>query len=684
MKREVLVSHVTAAVMAWGLAVCAAGCLVSGFRLDTADMGRIVLLCGIVSALGSFCFYWKRGGLGLLCAGALIGGFVWRDGTAWAEIKALLYCISIRYDSAYGWGVLNIEFPAGSGLGYPLGIVGALAALSVSWTVARRKNVFFAVIPVVLPLIACLVVTDTVPSEGYLFGLLLGVALLLMTDWVRRKGSARDAWLTAALALPMAAALGILFLAVPRDSYVNRTPELQGKLVSWAEQLRDFTQELSGSFSTGTGFSGTERVDLKTLGPRGQWNYSVMKVTAPYSGTVYLRGQDYNTYSGTGWIASENRTETFSAGTGAAETLAIQTYGVKSVLYIPYYPAGEITLTGGCVKNDRRLEEYSFTVASETEQSRATQDAQYWQLPAETLGWARELVDGIAGDQETVQGKAEAIAAFVRNSADYDLNTARMDGDYDDFARWFLEKSGTGYCVHFATAATVLLRAAGIPARYVEGYLVTCRAGEETLVTGKMAHAWAEYDDGGVWRVLEATPAATLQEQETAPEETAAIQPAAETALPAEPAETDAVRPAQTQSQSQSQTQPENTPVPQKRELPGWLKTAARTLLWIALAAAAVWGQSEWRVRRRRAAWNRGQPNRQALARWGQVNRLAWLLKVPVPEELEALAQKARFSQHTLTQEELAQFDDFRRAAWGSTPMSALRKWLLRLIFAVE
>ena len=47
-----------------------------------------------------------------------------------------------------------------------------------------------------------------------------------------------------------------------------------------------------------------------------------------------------------------------------------------------------------------------------------------------------------------------------------------MDLDSEDFAIWFLTEADTGYCIHFATAAVVLLRAAGIPARYVDGYVV--------------------------------------------------------------------------------------------------------------------------------------------------------------------------------------------------------------------
>ena len=60
--------------------------------------------------------------------------------------------------------------------------------------------------------------------------------------------------------------------------------------------------------------------------------------------------------------------------------------------------------------------------------------------------------------------KAEKIGDYVRASARYDLNPSRIGEGETDFALWFLEDAAAGYCVHFATAAAVLLRAAVIEA----------------------------------------------------------------------------------------------------------------------------------------------------------------------------------------------------------------------------
>lgn len=67
--------------------------------------------------------------------------------------------------------------------------------------------------------------------------------------------------------------------------------------------------------------------------------------------------------------------------------------------------------------------------------------------------------------------------------------------------------------MHFASAAVLMFRYYGIPARYVEGYLITpedakaMTAGEAYAVDDTHAHAWAEYYQDGVgWLPFEVTP----------------------------------------------------------------------------------------------------------------------------------------------------------------------------------
>jgi len=82
-----------------------------------------------------------------------------------------------------------------------------------------------------------------------------------------------------------------------------------------------------------------------------------------------------------------------------------------------------------------------------------------------------------------------------------------------DFIDNFLFTEKKGYCVYFATAATVLSRMMGIPARYVEGFKMPESKDSEGLykVTNKEAHAWCEVlvdPIHDIWTTLEVTPAA--------------------------------------------------------------------------------------------------------------------------------------------------------------------------------
>lgn len=72
----------------------------------------------------------------------------------------------------------------------------------------------------------------------------------------------------------------------------------------------------------------------------------------------------------------------------------------------------------------------------------------------------------------------------------------------------FLLRSRSGHCEYFATATVLLLRAAGIPARYAVGYSVQEWSGLERLYVARArhAHSWALVYVDGTWRDFDTTP----------------------------------------------------------------------------------------------------------------------------------------------------------------------------------
>jgi len=284
---------------------------------------------------------------------------------------------------------------------------------------------------------------------------------------------------------------------------------------------------------------------------------------------------------------------------------------------------------------------------------------QYCALPDSSRLGAAEFLSGQYPDGASNTEKADIIAALVTNSARYDLHPKTMPEEEPDFALWFLRDGDRGYCVHFATAAAVLLRSAGVPARYVIGYMLEAQANQTVTVTEENAHAWAEYYEPnlGVWIPLEATPAAETTvpslPQSAVPEAEETTAPG-ETTLPVTEATAEVTLPPEITAAEPETSPPVFPPVPKKTGQSPLLSVLLLPALALILAV-----QRSLRLAFRRRQQRSGDPNRQALRRWQEAVRLSRLLKESPTEELIVLAQKAKFSQHELTQEELSQFDSF-------------------------
>ncbi|MBR3569301.1 MAG: transglutaminase family protein [Oscillibacter sp.] len=128
----------------------------------------------------------------------------------------------------------------------------------------------------------------------------------------------------------------------------------------------------------------------------------------------------------------------------------------------------------------------------------------------------------------------EEITAFIlrtlQSRASYSLTPGRTPVT-QDMAEYFLFENGLGYCQHFASAATLMYRLYGVPARYAAGYIAvpedffSLRAAYDSrfpspyaesgegehmaVLTDFSAHAWPEiFLPGYGWTPIEVTPAA--------------------------------------------------------------------------------------------------------------------------------------------------------------------------------
>lgn len=145
----------------------------------------------------------------------------------------------------------------------------------------------------------------------------------------------------------------------------------------------------------------------------------------------------------------------------------------------------------------------------------APADPRYRELAERLMDY---LKDEYRGDP---LAQALAIKAFLDQEGIYSRRSTHA-GAADPTAS-FLFGDLTGYCVHFAHAATYLMRTRGIPARVAAGYAIAEAArgsGSTLMVRGADAHAWPEiYLEGVGWVVIDPAPEQTLDEPAGPPDQ---------------------------------------------------------------------------------------------------------------------------------------------------------------------
>lgn len=102
---------------------------------------------------------------------------------------------------------------------------------------------------------------------------------------------------------------------------------------------------------------------------------------------------------------------------------------------------------------------------------------------------------------------SRALQYFNQQQFDYTLNPPLLS---DDTVDEFLFDTREGFCEHYASAFTVMMRMAGIPARVVTGYMGGWNSefGDYTLVRQSDAHAWSEvWIRGSGWTRIDPTAA---------------------------------------------------------------------------------------------------------------------------------------------------------------------------------
>ena len=113
---------------------------------------------------------------------------------------------------------------------------------------------------------------------------------------------------------------------------------------------------------------------------------------------------------------------------------------------------------------------------------------------------------GLAASRD--RNAVEQVRRFFSRGFSYTLNLKAPRTEATPLAD-FLLRTRSGHCEYYATATVLLLRAAGIPARYATGYAVQeySELEDRYLVRRRHAHSWALAWVNGGWRDVDTTPA---------------------------------------------------------------------------------------------------------------------------------------------------------------------------------
>ncbi len=111
----------------------------------------------------------------------------------------------------------------------------------------------------------------------------------------------------------------------------------------------------------------------------------------------------------------------------------------------------------------------------------------------------------VADKAKTPADKITAIVRFLQTNNSYSLTV--NPGTGEPISNFILQRKAA-HCEYFASAAVIMLRAAGVPTRYVSGYFAHEGDGKDRMmVRQRDAHAWAEsWVPGTGWVTVDATP----------------------------------------------------------------------------------------------------------------------------------------------------------------------------------
>ena len=351
-------------------------------------------------------------------------------------------------------------------------------------------------------------------TDGFYVGLSLLVAWPL---WLARPRSFRSLVWAGTFALAVLAGYGA-------HGGLNRTQ-------AWLEAAAP--EWMAGSGARTNPYRNT--TDIGSIGDLKQSERIVLRVHADagFSPPILLHRASYDNYAGGVWLARNARFEQLAPFGSASNWQLSDAQQLPARLTVHDYsadgnpvlslPAGTARIEGlsasemkanslGAVQVEHKPGFFSYRV-----QSGPVAAAYGAPLPQDLDIPKAEAaaITQIAQELRLASLPPEQALATVKNYFDGRFEYATWQGKAADGRSplaEFLLATRAGHCEYFATATVLLLRAAGIPARYATGFSAQefSKLEGAYVVRERHAHAWVRAWVGGKWQDIDTTPASWL------------------------------------------------------------------------------------------------------------------------------------------------------------------------------
>jgi transglutaminase-like putative cysteine protease len=342
----------------------------------------------------------------------------------------------------------------------------------------------------------------------------LGVALLVAWPMAlaRPRSFSLARW---SVALMLALALGYGGQYALRESQLW----LEGAVPDW----------MTGSGSRTDPYR--SMTDIGHIGELKQSDAIVLRVTRPGGGDPprLLHRASYNTYAAGSWIAQgapfasvpppgRGADWVLAPGSKPSDRILVHDFSpqVSPVLSLP---SGTVAVEGlaarrftrnrlGAVQVERDPGYFSYVAAfTPGVSSEAPPRPEDLRLSHGEREHFAQLAREIGLRELSPQAAIERMRRHFQDNFQYATFQARAAREPSPMVD-FMRRTRAGHCEYFASATVLLLRAAGLPARYATGFAVQEYSDLESawIVRQRHAHAWARVHVDGAWTDVDTTP----------------------------------------------------------------------------------------------------------------------------------------------------------------------------------